>query len=44
MKIERKIITIAELVEGFIERDDDSVTAYGRSATKLFALCRKIFP
>lgn len=29
MKIERKIITIAELVEGFIERDDDSVAAYG---------------
>lgn len=29
MKIERKIITIAELAAGFVERDDDSVAAYG---------------
>lgn len=29
MKIERKIITIAELVEGYSERNDDAITAYG---------------
>ena len=29
MKIERKIITIAQLVDGYVEGRDDSITAYG---------------